>query len=221
MIGFFGDSWAADDNKNAWTTVLAEKLDMKYRIYAMSGSSIWYTYNQIIMNSKKIIDNEFKFLFVTLTSSKRIPFTFNPKMSWVKGIDNLPKHVSNIDPVIGSKHKIYYEDFFDEKLHSFIAENVINDIVNLYAKSTNLILLDVLGEYTSLLESKYLSKQNFSYTTVPLIKLHTEKQSPDDNLVINHMSKEDNYLLANRFYSMILDHQLHKPIDFNFRGKKR
>ena len=220
MIGFFGDSWAADSDQAAWTTVLARQLDMKYKIHAVAGSSIWYTHNQLIANSKKILGCEFKFMFVTLTSSIRIPFTLDPSKSWINGIDKLPKHVSTVDPNIESKHKIYYEDFFDEKLHSFIAENVINTIIDCYAGSTNLILMDVFGEYMSLIESKYLDKQNFSYTTFPLIRLRTEKQSPQDKSIINHMSKEDNQLLANRFHSIIADNQLHKPIDLTFRGTR-
>jgi hypothetical protein len=212
MIGFFGDSWAADKHQAAWTISLAKKLQMKCEIHALRGSSIWHTHNRLIMNSNRIIDQKFKFLFVTLTSSIRIPFTSDPHNSWITGIDKLPKHVPGIDPTVGLKHKIYYEDFFDEKLHSFIAENVINNIIDSYAESTNLILMSVFDEYINLIESKYLSKQNFSYTKFPLMSLCSEKQSTSDSSIINHMSREDNQMVANKFYDMITSNQLYKPI---------
>jgi len=217
MILFAGDSFSHSDKEDAWTNILAKKLNQQFFNFSLDNTSLWYAYSMLAnkKTSSKILSNQIDYIIITCTNMSRIPYCVEPKMSSrnITKIDDNPINFFED----GISHLTYYTKFYSPEMHKFLHEKIIEDLVLKYGNHTKLILLSCFGDCISMFESVHKSYPNFSYCILPLIKIATLGDEYK-----NHMSENDNLLFANDLYEKITSVDNDKfAIDFRKYKKQK
>ena len=153
MIGIFGDSYAHEFNTTGWPTILSELYNEQFENFAVSGSSIPYSYDLLC---EKDLNRYSKVIFVS-TEPRRLHFIdkkTNKELLWngrdAKGslaVNNYKTYSSyeKPNPLSSSDKKILqyqehinamYPDTWDS-----MAQAMKNDVLRSHK---NILLLDKL-----------------------------------------------------------------------------
>jgi hypothetical protein len=188
MILFAGDSFSAWDDDESWTHHFDKDIGLGFRNCSIEGSSLWTAFSQLDIEDYKIQNNYYDYLILTCTNYRRIPFCHNPHLNSFRG--EVEKDLTNIDEIKNNiAHVNYYDKFYNEKMHRFLYDRVLEFIITKFSNHTKLILLPIIEDsLDTIKKASVIWPNDFSYLNFPLWDISIKRKD-----VKNHFTKEMNY----------------------------
>lgn len=199
-IGFFGDSFCASDRPESWCNILQEKLGCSKPIcFGKPGSSIWsvfFKYNDLIMKGK--VPDISIFCWTEPYRLYHKDYTLSLNVKPEEGAD--PKMYKALDDYWVYLHQQYKDEMAYEYSLKYYDQHVLSKVDSTIIQMWSFKPFETADR-----------PQGIQLTTGTFIDESMFAFSKDSNInhgkgdgTINHMTKEQNEIWANKVYGSLL-----------------
>ena len=205
-VAIFGDSFGEDKMMKytypGWPTFLKEKYKIEIDNYALSGSSMFFSYRNFL----KYYNDYDKIIFIATSAYRfEIPghIRFRKGNEYVRHINgpqtidqwlSQPHLLEKMDTEALTAAKLYYDYLYDSEKEEIIRDLIKKDVAN---RRKDAIIIDAFSNDPSEVSLFSISKMEVLSQGLPDQLLHS------DDCRTCHLSIENNKILADKMYEFL------------------